>query len=41
MGDGYVIDKVSADNITLKHTLIRMEAKDPTCTEDGHNGVYN
>ena len=36
MGDGYVIDKVEPDNLTLTHMLTKTEAAPATCTEFGN-----
>ena len=37
MGDGYVIDEVRAENLSVNHnTLTKTDAKAPTCTEDGN-----
>lgn len=36
MGDGYVIDEVGPDNLTLTHTLTETEATSATCTEPGN-----
>lgn len=35
MGDGYVIDEVKLENLTLAHTLTKTEASPATCTEPG------
>ena len=36
MGDGYVIDEVKLENLTLAHTLTKTEASPATCTEPGN-----
>ena len=36
MGDGYVIDEVNLENLTLAHTLTKTEASPATCTEPGN-----
>ena len=36
MGDGYVIDEVKPEDLTLAHTLTKTEATSATCTEPGN-----
>ena len=36
MGDGYVIDEVKSEGLTLAHTLTKTEATSATCTEPGN-----
>ena len=36
MGDGYVIDEVKPEGLTLAHTLTETEATSATCTEPGN-----
>ena len=36
MGDRYVINEVIPESILLNHTLIKTEAKAPTCTQEGN-----
>jgi len=36
MGDGYVIDEVKPEGLTLAHTLTKTEATSATCTEPGN-----
>lgn len=40
MGDGYVIDEVEPDNLSLKHTLTTTEATPATCENPGNKECW-
>ena len=40
MGDEYVIDEVIPTNLSLDHTLTKIEAKEPTCEDVGYEAYW-
>lgn len=40
MGDGYVIDEVESDNLSLKHALIKTEETPATCENPGNKECW-